>query len=521
MGAESPESPPAKSRTLPERFRRNVFSNYMNAATKAVLALVITPVLINGLGTEAFGVWALVGSFTFYLKLLDVGFGHTALKAVAEYDTRGDRRGMIDAVSTIFWILLLPGVAALAIGAAIALLFPALFDISGDLSTEAQIFVLIVTLEIALSIPSDTFGGALGGLQRFDLLNLTVIVVALTQAVGWAIVLATGGGLVELGIVTIAFSVAGQLARYLLVRRLVPGANISPEHFDRGLVKPLAGQSVWFSLTYIGEIVRTRVDILVVGLVVSVSGAGIYGVAQKLTSAVLELTEPVIRVFFPHSASLAAGEQRDFLRQSLMAGTRITLGIAAPLCLTLSVLATQILDAWVGPGFDEAARVVIYLCAAIAMSTVFRTGLWMVQGAGQVARPAILIFTEALLNLVLSVWLGSELGLDGVALGTLIATAIATVIATPLVCQYFEIGTARFVYSILRAHLPAVVVSLAVAWLVTRVSLDGLLPVAGAMILVAGSYLVVFAATGLTREERRALRSRLRAARPVATSPSP
>jgi O-antigen/teichoic acid export membrane protein len=518
---EGPAPPGEQAQALPKSFRRNVISNYMNTATKAVLALVMTPVLVNGLGTEAFGVWTLVGSFTFYLKLLDIGFGHTALKTVAEYDARGDRRGMAKALATIFWILVLPGLAALLIGAGIAVVFPELFDVTSQLSTEAQIFVLIVTLDIALSIPSDTFGGALLGLQRFDLVNLTVISVSIAQAVGWAIVLATGGGLVALGIVTIAFSVIGQAARYLFLRRLVPQSYPSLRRFDRGLVRPLAGQSVWFSITYIGEIVRTRVDVLVVGLVVSVSGAGIYGVAQKLTTAVLELTEPVIRVFFPHSASLAAGEQRSSLQKSLLAGTRITLGIAAPLCLTLSVLANEILDAWVGSGFDEAARVIIYLCAAIAMSTVFRTGLWMVQGAGQVAGPAILIFAEAVLNLVLSIWLGSELGLDGVALGTLIATAIATVIATPLVCHHFEIGTARFVFSLLRAHLPAVAVALAVAWLVTRVDLVGLLAVCAAMAAVAGSYLVVFFATGLTPGERRDLLSRLRALRPAAASSSP
>jgi O-antigen/teichoic acid export membrane protein len=519
---EQPPAPPAEeARSLPRRFRRNVISNYANTGTKAVLALVMTPVLVNGLGTEAFGVWTLVGSFTFYLKLLDFGFGHTALKAVAEYEARGDRSGMREAISTMFWILVLPGLVALLLGAAIAVLFPELFGVTGELSTESQILILIVTFELAISIPSDTFGGALLGLERFDLVNLTVIVVAIAQAVAWAIVLVAGGGLVELGIVTFTISTIGPLSRYLLLRRLIPGTNISLERFDRGLVKPFAAQSLWFSVTYVGEIVRTRVDVLVVGLVVSVSGAGIYGVAQKLTTAVIELIEPVTRVFFPHLASLAVGEQRRLLQDSLLTGTRITLGIAAPVCLTLAVLAPQTLDAWVGEGFDQAALVIVYLCSAIAMSTVFRTGLWMVQGAGHVAWPAILIIAEALLNLGLSIWLGAQLGLDGVALGTLIATAVATIVAVPLMCRQFGITTTRFLYSLLRAHLPPAATALVVAWLLTRLPLSGLLPVVGAMAAVAGSYVAVFAATGLTSGERRELRSRLRTAPPAAASPSP
>ena len=42
---------------------------------------------------------------------------------------------------------------------------------------------------MALSIPMDTFGGALTAMQRFDLLNYTLITVVLAQAVGWVVVL--------------------------------------------------------------------------------------------------------------------------------------------------------------------------------------------------------------------------------------------------------------------------------------------------------------------------------------------
>ncbi len=520
MAATTAQPKADSGRRFPETFRRNVISNYLTTITTAVVVFVMTPLLVDGLGTEAFGIWTLVGSLTFYLKLLDLGFGHTAQKLAAEYEARSDRRGLTEALSTVFWILVVPGLGALLIGAGIAFIFPDLFDVTDELGVEAQILVLIVTLSIAISIPLDTFGGALLGLQRFDLVNLTIIVVMVAQAVGWTIVLVSGGGLVALGIVTVTIAVIGQLSRYVFLRRLVPGTGIRVESFNRELIKPAAAQSFWFLVTQVGEVVRTRLDVVVVGLVVSVSGAGIYGVAQKLTTAVIELIEPVTRLFFPHSASLAARDERLALQESLLTGTRITLAIAAPVCLTLSVLAPQILDAWVGSGFEEATRVIIYLCAAIAMSTVFRTGLWMVQGAGQVAAPATLITAEALLNLALSVWLGSQLGLDGVALGTLITAAIATVVAVPLVCHYFEIGTARFVYALLRAHLPAIAVGLAVAWLVTRASLDAWLPVVGAMIAVTGSYLVVFAATGLSQNERRELLSRLRAARPATASPS-
>ena len=47
---------------------------------------------------------------------------------------------------------------------------------------------------MALSIPMDTFGGAISALQRFDLLNYSLIAVTVSQAIGWVIVLSCTEG---------------------------------------------------------------------------------------------------------------------------------------------------------------------------------------------------------------------------------------------------------------------------------------------------------------------------------------
>ena len=44
-----------------------------------VIALVVTPVLVHGLGGTAYGIWALVGSTVLYLDLFNLGFGRAQL----------------------------------------------------------------------------------------------------------------------------------------------------------------------------------------------------------------------------------------------------------------------------------------------------------------------------------------------------------------------------------------------------------------------------------------------------------
>jgi len=67
MVAPSPEpakkpEPEHRIVSLPRRFRRNVSTGYLKTGSTALITLVMTPVLITGLGTEAFGIWIVIGS---------------------------------------------------------------------------------------------------------------------------------------------------------------------------------------------------------------------------------------------------------------------------------------------------------------------------------------------------------------------------------------------------------------------------------------------------------------------------
>ena len=66
--------------TLPTRFRRNALANYANSFVTLALALIVTPILVRGLGKEAYGTWVLVTSLVLYFDLLKFGFSKAAIK---------------------------------------------------------------------------------------------------------------------------------------------------------------------------------------------------------------------------------------------------------------------------------------------------------------------------------------------------------------------------------------------------------------------------------------------------------
>ena len=62
---------------------RNVGSNYLLYAASILSGLVLTPIIIDALGKEGYGVWVFIGSVTIVLRLLDFGITPTVVRFTA------------------------------------------------------------------------------------------------------------------------------------------------------------------------------------------------------------------------------------------------------------------------------------------------------------------------------------------------------------------------------------------------------------------------------------------------------
>jgi O-antigen/teichoic acid export membrane protein len=360
-----------------------------------------------------------------------------------------------------------------------------------------------MTIDLACSLPSDTFGTTLIGLQRYDLLNLTVAGTSLAQAVAWIVVIALGGGLIPLGVCLLGFSLIGQFSRYLLARRIL-GANVlKRRYFDRKLVWPLLSMSGWLAVHEVAATVIGQIDGSVVGIIAGVPQAAVYIVGLKLANLTSSLTSAVQAIFYPEASRLAAAGDHEGLRRTVFTGTRMSMAVAVPISVMLAVLAKPALDAWVGPGYSSAAVVVVYLSGGVVVTSMVGTIVAVLNGMGNVKLPAIFAVVEAGLNLPLSIALGLTIGFQGVALATLIAAFIVIFgLTLPYCCRVAQISMMDLISVVARAHLPPAIAAGCVGLLLVHGGVSGLLQVAAAGAAMLVTYATVLFVTGLSSAER-------------------
>jgi O-antigen/teichoic acid export membrane protein len=503
------------SMEMPERFGRNTLSSFALSIVTIVVALVATPVLTRHLGHEEYGIWVLVASIVGYLELLELGLAGTTVTFIGRHHAAGDHKALVQTINTSFFTLALLGVAALVVSVVVAIVLPPLVHVSPGLVTTTRALVIVLGIDIAASIPMDTFGGGLVALHRFELLNATLITVTVARAIAWILVLATGGGLLELGIVTVALGLMGQVARFVLFKRLVPGLSLHPRYADREVLGMMARPAGWFALSGFVQNFRDYARILILGIVRNIATAGIFAVGENLSLLGSKVQGPATQQFFPHAASLTGLKDRDGLRVAVMTGCRIATGTTIPFCLVVAVLARPAIIAWVGPSYVAAAPAATLLACTFALDSIPTIPRQMLSGTGEQRIPALVSVAAGAVEIALIATLGYFYGITGVGVGALI-TVIAVGLGTmPLVCGRLGVSAVGVFASVIRSHILPVIVTgalgvyLAAGPVSQFVHMRGRLAslvavvVAGALLLVV--YVALFSITGLDRDERSGL----------------
>jgi O-antigen/teichoic acid export membrane protein len=404
--------------TLPHRFGANVFSNYMALAVTAASAIVVTPLLLHHLGRSAFGVWVLASTVVAYLELFELGFGGASTKLVAEdADVRPEQA--VRMINTAFFVLVPLGLIALVTGFVIAFFFPDIVHVSRSLRPQVIICVAILAVGLAASIPGDTFGGSLMGHQRFDLLSLSNASMGFTISAASVVIVLLHGGIVALAVATTIISIGFQGVRWAMLRHIIPGARIRLRLIDRHRLRAAANISGWFLLTAVLQATLAACDVVIVGIVLGVKPAAVYAVGAKLAKAANQSLDSLAVVFFPYASSIVANKDSEGLNNVIIDAVRVTMLVGTLIALLLIVLAGPGIRAWVGPGYDTSAHVLVILAIAVGLSTPVRSLGQILAGTGNLKVVCAVSGVEVVVNFVLSVTLAHVIGPVGVAVGTL------------------------------------------------------------------------------------------------------
>lgn len=492
---------------------RNVVANWGGLAANMAVAFFLSPFLVHRLGDTMYGLWALLLAVTGYMGLLDAGLKVSVVKYVSRYSATSETAALGRVISTS--LALYGGISVLIVvlGAAAVPLLPVLFSIPPDALPTARVVLVITAVNMAITLPMSVFNGVLAGRQRYDYMNLIAVSVLLVRTTVIVAVVASGYGIVALGLCHTGAQVAAGalLARFAL--RDVPGVRVRASAVTGATVRMLYGYGLFVLLNNVAMFLLFNSAEVLVGAFVGAAAVTYYAIAGSLMHHLAKLIGVMTQVLLPYASSQEASGDAAALRRTVVIGTKACLLIALPATATVVIAGRVFIAHWMGPSYAEVAGP---LLVVIAIGRLF----WLSQSSTGnillgVGRHKILTLTNlatGVAAIVLGVVFIQRWGLLGLAAGMAIPVLVTQGIVLPLV-TLSAFGLSPGLYW-REAYLPPLLATipyaLALGGLMAVVAPAGLLELGGVVVLAlpvfaVGAYLICF-----TADQRRALLQGLR-----------
>src|SRR3989442_92214 len=260
---------PAKAvGTLTRRASLNAAASLVDYFAKAGVGLIVTPILVSGLGRSLFGISAMLSQLTGYMSPAD-GRPNEALRLIiaqrqSSPDDAAKRRSVGAALAV--WAIMLPLI--LVLGAVISFwVAPALTKVSPELRGPVQLTTALLAMTFLMAglgdVPESVLSGMNLGYRRMGLqAGLNALGGALAVASIWL-----GLGLVGLGGAQIIRAAVTGLFFWVVARAFVHWYGVERPTWAE--VKSLFSMSIWLSAGEAIAKVLLASDLLVLGSVVA------------------------------------------------------------------------------------------------------------------------------------------------------------------------------------------------------------------------------------------------------------
>jgi O-antigen/teichoic acid export membrane protein len=489
-------------------FRSTVGNTFAKLASLALWFL-ISPFLLRGLGAEAFAARFLLASLASFSALFDYAISTAIVRDVAAARARASPREDGPLVATA-WAACV-GYAALLAVAALALAPLLSRWIAGGALTRAAAthLVWLTAVEAIVMLAFMATTAVLRGLQRFDLANVSTLLVGVLTAGAAVASLALGGDVRGMVAATSAAMALVVVVNLRLVRRAEPGWRVSWRDARWTLLAPIRRYASPIYVASLANQIQTRTGEILVAALLPVGAVTPFHLARRLGEVPSIFSEQFLRVLLPLASELEASGDGARLRELYLTGTRISLALLLSTGCLLGACAGPLLALWIGAEFARFAPVVVALVAMMVVQSSQAIAATVLQGMNRHRPLALIAVTSGGASIALSFLLVPRLGLLGVSIALLVPTALAAFLGVvPYASKTLEVRSTEL---LARAAWPAaapLAPMLAVVWLLREGLGDGSWPrlalVGGAGLLVYGAIYLRF---GVGALERRLVRS--------------
>ena len=496
---------------LSQRGARNAVYSGIGFFVRAAITVVLTPILVHGLGATYYGIWSLAAAATGFVAMLDLGMDTALVRSLAGAFAVGDfdevRRTIRSGVAYYIGIGCFGALVMAFFGLVLA---GPVFHLHGTTLDVAKFAFVVSGIGFAGQVTRLAMGGSLPmALQRYDIVNALRIASAAIFAIGAATIVWTGHGLRPLVVWNASVDFLLLIVTIAVARRLFRSISFRPA-LDRARIRKLLTFSLWVFVGNLSAFILYQFDRVLLGSLDSVSSVTYYAVAGSAASYVYAIIGSLASVVIPASTELFARGDRERARRLYERATRFCVLVVGSIAIPIVVFANPIVRVWLGASYahktEHLLQILVVTFALLSLSII---PFNILIGAGRPRTVGLLNVAVAFLNVTFVLVLVPPYGATGAAVAYLIS-----VLVFPFFIRFAErdalgyphIAWARITWRV----FPGLLLQLALG-IVVAIVVESATPSLVLALLLVPVPMAFYLASGLIEpDERRVVRSLLR-----------
>jgi O-antigen/teichoic acid export membrane protein len=383
---------------------RNTVYNLIGQVVPLIAAFFSIPFLIDGLGTDRFGVLTLAWMVIGYFSLFDMGLGRALTKLIAEKLGSGDVNEIPALAGTGLFLMTVLGLSGTFAAAALTpwLVHNAL-KIAPALQVETNRSFFLLAVSIPVVISTAGIRGILEAYQHFGAINMLRVPMGLFTFIGPLIVILFSKSLLTVVAVLVAGRVLSWALHLFVCLRFIPALRLGMK-IKRALILPLLSFGGWMTISNIIGPLMVNFDRFLIGALVSMAAVAYYTTPYEVVTKLWFIPGALVFVLYP-AFSTIVGHDPIRAAHLFTRGTNYVLMALFPLILITITLSHEGLSLWIGPEFaDQSTRVLRWIALGVFINSLGQIPYAFLQGAGRPDITAKLHLLELLFYLP-TVWL--------------------------------------------------------------------------------------------------------------------
>lgn len=284
------------------QLRIGIILNYINMGLGSLIPIFYTPIMLQLLGQNEYGLYKLASSVTSYLNLISMGLGSAVNRYLIKAQTEGGQDAEEKTLGLFMTIFQVIALATLGVGIALTAKLGIWYGNSlaeSDL-TKMKILVFILVCNTALSFQISPYMSVVSTHERFLFMQIMNIISTCIGPLLNLLVLLMGYASIGMAVSTLAL---GLISRFIYIYYIHKCLGIKAQYKGMPfcLLKEILVFSFWIFVANIVSQLYNATDTVMIGALpkLGTAGVAVYNVGATFSSMVLTLTIGVSSLLSP------------------------------------------------------------------------------------------------------------------------------------------------------------------------------------------------------------------------------